>query len=172
MNNYFLDVNDPIVESKGEIFQYAGDQVVVTWTKKSGIKKANCIRCFFKVKNKLEALEESYIEKYSIVPRIKAGLHFGKVIVGEVGDSKKEIVYHGDVINTASRIQEECNSLNRSFLVSKEVLGILELPDKYANELMGRFLLKGKEQEVEIYSIDENVNGKQTTKNEEQLQNA
>ena len=172
MNNYFLDVNDPIVESKGEIFQYAGDQVVVTWTKKSGIKKANCIRCFFKVKNKLEALEESYIEKYSIVPRIKAGLHFGTVIVGEVGDSRKEIVYHGDVINTASRIQEECNALNRSFLVSKEVLDVLDIPDKYENELLGRFLLKGKEQEVEIYSIDERGSEKSKLNGQQQLQNA
>lgn len=155
LNNYFYDVNDPILGTKGEIFQYAGDQVVITWTKKNGIKKSNCIRCFFKIKHKLDKLQEEYVKRFGMFPKIKAGLHFGKVIVGEIGDSKKEIVYHGDVINTASRIQEECNTLNSNFLVSKEVLEIIELSEKYRSELLGRFLLKGKEQEVEIYSIDE-----------------
>jgi adenylate cyclase len=158
LNNYFYDANDPIVGTKGEIFQYAGDQVVITWTKKNGIKKSNCIRCFFKIKHKLDTLQEDYVKKFGMFPKIKAGLHYGKVIVGEIGDSKKEIVYHGDVMNTASRIQEECNTLNSNFLVSKEILNTVELPDKYRSELLGRFLLKGKEQEVEIYSIEETSN--------------
>jgi adenylate cyclase len=158
MNNYFYDVNDPIVESRGEIFQYAGDQVVITWTKKNGIKNANCIKCFFRIKDKLDVLQESYIKKFGMFPKIKAGLHFGKVIVGEIGDSKKEIVYHGDVINTASRIQEECNTLNSNFLVSREVLDVLEKNEKYKNELLGRFILRGKEQEVEIYNVEEIIN--------------
>lgn len=158
LNNYFYDVNDPIVGAKGEIFQYAGDQVVITWTKKNGIKKSNCVRCFFKIKHKLDKLQEDYVRKFGMFPKIKAGLHFGNIIVGEIGDSKKEIVYHGDVMNTASRIQEECNTLNSNFLVSKEVLNVVELPEKYRSELLGRFLLKGKEQEVEIYSIEEMTN--------------
>ncbi|MCB0721743.1 MAG: adenylate/guanylate cyclase domain-containing protein [Ignavibacteriae bacterium] len=157
LNNYFFDVNDPIVSTRGEIFQYAGDQVVITWTKKNGLRKANCIRCFFKIKHKLDTLQEDYVKRFGMFPKIKAGLHFGKVIVGEIGDSKKEIVYHGDVINTASRIQEECNTLGSNFLISREVLDIVELPEAYRKELMGRFLLKGKEHEVEIYSVEEST---------------
>jgi adenylate cyclase len=155
LNNYFYDVDGPILKSKGEVFQYAGDQVVITWTLKAGRKKANCIKCFFRIKHKIESLEKVYKEKFGMVPKIKAGMHFGRVVVGEIGDSKKEIVYHGDVINTASRIQEECNVLHRSFLVSAEVLDFIDLPEKYSSEPLGEYLLKGKEQAVEIYSIEE-----------------
>ncbi len=155
LNNYFYDVDGPIRKSRGEVFQYAGDQVVITWTEKNGRRKANCIKCFFRIKHKIESLEDVYKEKFGMVPKIKAGMHFGKVVVGEIGDSKKEIVYHGDVINTASRIQEECNVLNKNFLVSAEVLDFVDLPDKYRSELLGEYLLKGKEHSVELYSIEE-----------------
>ena len=159
MNDYFFDINKPISDSGGKIFQYVGDEVVITWKERTGFKNANCIRCFFRVKHKIDGLEDKYIEKYGMVPKVKAGLHFGKVVAGEVGDSKREVVYHGDVINTASRIQEECNTLNRYFLVSKEVMDNIELPDEYFDENMGKFILKGKEHEVEIHSIEMKSSG-------------
>ena len=37
-------------------------------------------------------LKEKYISKYGFVPDFKAGLHYGKVIAGEIGIIKREIV--------------------------------------------------------------------------------
>jgi len=34
-------------------------------------------------------------------------------VVAEVGEIKTEIAYHGDTINTAARIQEQCNVLKQ-----------------------------------------------------------
>jgi len=47
----------------------------------------------------------------------KAGIHIGKLVAGEMGVVKKEIVFSGDVLNTSSRIQAECNKLNCSLLI-------------------------------------------------------
>ncbi len=153
MNSYFFDLNDPIIESKGEIYQYVGDEVVISWTKANGIKKLNCIKCYFDIKEKIESLQDKYIKEFGLIPGFKAGVHYGEVVIGEVGDSRKEIVFHGDVMNTASRIQGQSKVLNKQFLISEDAMKYMNLGEKYKAENMGTFKLKGKEHETEIFSI-------------------
>lgn len=153
MNSYFFDINDPIVETKGEIYQYVGDEVVISWTKPNGVKNSNCVSCYFKIRQRLEEMQEKYIKEFGLVPGFKGGVHFGEVVIGEVGDLRKEIVFHGDVMNTASRIQGQAKSLNKQLLVSEDALKYLRLTNGFKSENMGRFKLKGKEMETEIYSV-------------------
>lgn len=153
MNSYFYDINDPIIETKGEIYQYVGDEVVISWTKANAIKNQNCISCYFKISDKIESLNNKYAKEFGLIPGFKAGVHFGEVVIGEIGDSRKEIVFHGDVMNTASRIQGQAKVLNKQFLISEDALKYLDLGADYKAENMGKFKLKGKEHETEIYSI-------------------
>jgi adenylate cyclase len=153
MNSYFFDINDPIIESKGEIYQYVGDEVVISWQKIKGIKNLNCVKCYFDIKDKLDSLQKKYIKEFGLIPGFKAGIHFGEVVIGEVGDSKKEIVFHGDVMNTASRIQGQSKVLNKQLLISDDALRYLNLKDLFSAENIGKFRLKGKEQQTEIFNI-------------------
>ncbi|HMS64275.1 MAG TPA: adenylate/guanylate cyclase domain-containing protein, partial [Ignavibacteria bacterium] len=118
LNDFFYDMTDPILESKGIIYQYVGDEIVITWHMKDGTNDLNCINCFFKIQNKILGKKEKYLKKFDVYPEFKAGLHCGKVITGEIGDIKKDIVYHGDTVNTSSRIQYECNTHNKTLLIS------------------------------------------------------
>jgi adenylate cyclase len=154
MNAYFFDINDPIEVSKGEIYQYVGDEVVISWKKPNGIKNVNCISCYYKIKETLDGLLGKYVKEFGLLPGFKAGVHYGKVVVGEIGDSKKDIVFHGDVMNTASRIQGQAKILNKQLLISDEALSELTLNGEYKVENAGKFRLKGKEQETRIYSIE------------------
>ena len=86
------------------------------------------------------------------MPFFKAGLNEGIVTVTEVGKYKKEIAYHGDVINTASRIQGKCNELNQELLISGN------LKDKLGNTRitfgkLDSIALKGKEKKVPLYAV-------------------
>ncbi len=153
MNLYFFDIDDAIVETKGEIYQYVGDEVVISWKDNNGIDNANCLRCFFKIRQKIDSLSDFYEKEFGNVPGFKAGLHSGIVVTGEIGASKREIVFHGDVLNTASRIQAQCNSLKKTFLASEDVLRKVKLPDEYVSESLGKFMLRGKEHQVELFSI-------------------
>ncbi len=156
MNSYFFDINDPILAAKGEIYQYVGDEVVISWKVSNGIKNSNCVRCYFDISDKIDSLQTSYIKKFGLLPGFKAGIHFGEVVIGEVGDSRKEIVFQGDVMNTASRIQGQSKVLNKQLLISGEALKHLDLAGSFKAENMGRFKLKGKEQQIEIFSIIRN----------------
>lgn len=153
INSFFFDLSDPVIESKGEIYQYVGDEVVISWKKPNGIKNSNCIKCFFEIRNKIEKLQEGYIRKFGLIPGFKAGVHFGEVVIGEVGDSRKEIVFHGDVMNTASRIQNLAKQLNKQLLISDEALKYIEPGNLFKLNELGKFKLKGKEIETVIYEV-------------------
>jgi len=87
-------------------------------------------------------------------PEYKAGLHYGEVVIAEIGESKKEIAYHGDAINTTARICSSCNEVYRKLLISSELLQKLKLKNNYDVESMGEFRLKGKEKVIKLFSVD------------------
>jgi adenylate cyclase len=159
LQDFFFDITDPIIETSGVIYQYVGDEVVLTWKAKKGIENNNCINCFFKIRRKIEEYKDFYLKKYGIVPEFKAGLHIGEAIVTEVGDLKKEIVFHGDVLNTTSRIQSQCNQLNQQLLISDAVFNKLVEKNGLASQSefdflsMGKYKLRGKEEEVELFGV-------------------
>jgi len=144
LNDFFDDINDSIIFSKGEIYQYIGDEITVSWAMGNGIENENCLRCFFSIRDKIESNSTRYTEKFGLVPDFKAGLHCGNITIGEVGVIKKEIVFTGDVLNTASRIQELCNTYGEKLLVSKKLLDVLQIENRYLKKVIDEVTLKGK----------------------------
>ncbi|MEM7107635.1 MAG: adenylate/guanylate cyclase domain-containing protein, partial [Bacteroidota bacterium] len=107
---------------KAEIYQYVGDEAVLVWSSQNGLQGNNCLRTFFAFQDKLNSRSDYYKANYGLVPQFKAGINMGKVTVTEVGEFKREIAYHGDAINTAARIQGECNQLESNLLVSETIV--------------------------------------------------
>ena len=95
-----------------------------------------------------------YHQKYGIVPFFKAGIHAGKVMVTEIGKHKREIAYHGDVLNTTARIQGQCNALGAELLVSESLKNYVK-PEKYELINASATLLRGKQEKIVIYSVKE-----------------
>jgi adenylate cyclase len=120
-----------------------------------GLRDCNCIKVFFLIEKNILREKEIYLKKYGVYPEFKAGLHYGKVITGEIGEIKKDIVYHGDTVNTSSRIQTECNVHNKTLLISGNLKDKLDLDKLYNAESMGKIKLRGKEIELELFSIEE-----------------
>lgn len=158
LNDFFRDITNPILNSFGEIYQYVGDEVVVSWSIEDGARNANCIRCFYAMREAIQKQSRRYKENYGFVPEFKAGLHYGVVTVGEIGVIKRDIVYSGDVLNTAARIQSMCNKFRVKILLSKYLLDKLNLPPhEYPSKRMGNIELKGKRKKVELYTFDESL---------------
>jgi len=149
----FFYLNKIINKYDAEIYQYVGDEAVISWTPKKGIRHLNCIRLFFDFDRKLKRHSKYYLKKYGIQPKFKAGLHSGKIIIAEVGTIKKELAYHGDVINSTSRIQEKCNEYNESLLISDHLLQQLKLSSNFVAISLGDELLEGKSEELKIHAI-------------------
>jgi adenylate cyclase len=151
--DYFHDMTGAILMSKAEIYQYIGDEIILTWSYSSGIKDSRCVNCFYDIRNSIEMNKEKYLKKYGVYPQFKAALHAGRVSVTWIGSIKKEIVYHGDVLNTTARIQDECNKHNQCFLVSDYMVQNLKLPEYLRSEFVGELQLKGKQSKVKIFGL-------------------
>lgn len=157
LDDFFRDISDAILYSKGEVYQYVGDEVVVSWTMKNGMANANCIRCFYEMKKDLKKKITFYKNKYDgFFPEFKAGLHVGKVTTGEIGEIKRDLVHTGDVMNTTARIQEKCNELDVKILLSEDLLTkLVLLPAQLSVRKKGSFLLRGKTEAVNLYTLVE-----------------
>ena len=154
LRDFFSDITDSIIYNKGEIYQYVGDEVVISWQMKHGLNDVNCIQCFYDMQKSITRKKNEYIRRYSLIPEFKAGIHFGKVTIGEIGVVKKDLVFSGDVLNSAARIQSKCNELGANFLISENLLEMLDLPSqKFSSHKAGEFELRGKSEKMILYSI-------------------
>lgn len=46
LKEYFSDLSDSIIKYSGEIYQYVGDEIVVSWKLRNGLLNNNCVNCF------------------------------------------------------------------------------------------------------------------------------
>jgi adenylate cyclase len=155
LQDFFSDVSDAISLTKGEVYGYVGDEIIISWKYRHAMKDNQCIRCFFGMQKAISAKADNYMKKYGVVPEIKAGMHAGKVVVMWVGEQKKEIVYLGDVLNTTSRIQSECNQLGEELLASGQVTGLLAGQEGFIARPLGEIGLRGKEEKVLLFGLKE-----------------
>ena len=151
----FADVSELVITHKADIYQYVGDEIVLSWAIEDGLKNLNCIKFYFEYRDLLESKRSFYESKFGLVPEFKAGLEMGSVMVAEVGEIKREIAYHGDVLNTAARIQACCNEFNRRVLISENLENALRLIKDNEYELMGDIQLKGKSKHLKIYAVSD-----------------
>lgn len=151
----FYDLNDIFPKYDARVYQYVGDEAVLTWHPQKGLLKQKCIQCFEAFSERLAEKRDYYISTYGHAPEFKAGAHAGPIVITEVGIVKKELAYHGDVINTTARIQSMCNTFDQKLLISQELLDKLPEKDKLKYAFQSKLQLRGKQEETAIYSIKE-----------------
>jgi adenylate cyclase len=150
----FVDaISDPILEAYGHIHEYAGDEVVITWTRSDAYRDANCVRCFFLIDDAIAASASRFEQAYGIVPQFRAGLHGGNVIVGELGDIHQEIVYVGDILNVAARLEEYAKHQGRRLVTSSAILGAITLPAELESAPLGEFQPRGKAAPMPVFEV-------------------
>lgn len=156
IQNVFRDLNHVVQRYSGEIYQYIGDAVVITWAKRFGLKGLRCINFFYAFQTRIADKASYYKKHFHFVPEFKAGINLGEVTVAEIGEYKRELAFYGDVLNTAARIQDVCNIAGKKFLSSKSMAWWIPKNGKYKVESIGEFKLKGKLRKEELFSIEPN----------------
>jgi adenylate cyclase len=162
LGEVFRLASDPIDDHRGDVYQYVGDEIVITWLVAEGREGARPIACFFAIEQALSRAAPAFERTFGAVPRIRGALHAGPVIAGEVGGSRRAIVYHGDVMNTASRIEQATRDLDRPFLVSADALERLADLEGFAPEDLGLHRLRGRAAAIQVYAVAARPPGPQT----------
>lgn len=154
LNSLFADITDPISNARGEIYQYVGDEISVSWPLRRAVSRYRCVRCFLDIRRKMERRAPHYRSRFGVVPVFKAGFHYGHVTTGEVGVLKRERIYSGDVVNTAARIQGSCNDHGVDNLISQDLVDVLRLPPElFTLREIGSIALQGKRSPTRLWTM-------------------
>lgn len=155
LNRLVTDLSEPIVLRDGEIHKYVGDELVATWPLARGVKDAACVRACFAALARLAAHGAGYEREFGSTAQVRASLHCGPVVVGEMGSVKKEIALLGDTFNTAARLVDACRDSGESVVASADLLDRLALPPGIAARSLGPTRLRGKEQPLVLCALDQ-----------------
>jgi adenylate cyclase len=154
LREYYQDLSKAILNTEGEVYQYVGDEIVVSWKVQKGLKDSNCLHCFIEMKKILQSRKSEYLSKFKVLPDFKAGFHMGSVTTGEIGALKKDIIFTGDVLNTAARILALCNKLKVDIIISRDLMEKLPVSDAFEIRSLGENQLRGKREKLELFTID------------------
>ncbi|HEY0866724.1 MAG TPA: adenylate/guanylate cyclase domain-containing protein [Fimbriimonas sp.] len=153
MRDYFSDLTLAILESRASVAEYVGDEIVLTWPIRRGLAHGRCLGAYLVAKDTMARRAEWYRHRYGVVPDFKAGMHCGWAVATEVGEVKTEIVYHGDVLNTTSRIQSLCNEIGVDLVISEELANRLPPVPGIALHSLGAYELRGKDRAVSVSTL-------------------
>jgi adenylate cyclase len=143
-----------VAEAGGEIYRYVGDEIIATWTMKLGVREAACLRCVFAIEDALAARRAHYRAEFGTEPQLRSAIHAGALVIGEMGDWKREIVMLGDTMNTAARIEDVCRAKHCDYIASAAVLErIGELPPGMRAESLGPVELPGKNAGISLFAL-------------------
>ena len=152
LRRFYADLTLPVLANEGEIYQYVGDEIVVSWpnTPEDKIKALKFIRNTHYL---IERLRGKYLKRFGKVPVFKAGVHAGEVTVGFVGVIKRVLIYCGDTLNTAARIRSMCHELNESYVLSEDFMQDFHQPHGYDINPIGEIELKGRLEPSRLYAL-------------------
>ncbi len=134
----------PVVDHRGEVLAYVGDEMIVTWTRRDGARDARPMRCFLAMRDELARRAGQFEREFGAAPRIRGSLHFGPVIIGEIGDVKRAIVFNGDVMNTTSRLEALSRDIAGGFVASRAAIDQFETRLPVAMRDLGRLPIRGR----------------------------
>lgn len=153
LRNFIEDLEEPVLEHGGDVYQYVGDEVVLTWPLADPRSNGRCLACHFAIVDAIDRARSRYESAYGAVPSFRTGVHCGRVVAGEIGDQRKQIVFVGDVVNTASRAEAEARARGMGLIVTGTLLAQIDLPAGIDARPLGAIRPKGKQQAMELFEV-------------------
>lgn len=155
----FRDLSAQVIRYNGAIYQFVGDEAVISWQTKWKNSYFDSVFLFFSFQEVLIKKASFYQKKYGLIPEFKGSINAGKVMVAEVGEKvKSEIAFHGDVLNTASRMLELCTLYNKDLVVSETIVDNINVHNtEFEIEYKSNIQLRGKNKSKKVFSISRNT---------------
>ncbi|MES5488220.1 adenylate/guanylate cyclase domain-containing protein [Bradyrhizobium sp. INPA03-11B] len=153
LDRTFRLLTQSVVDYRGEVLNYVGDEIIVTWPEQSGAVDCRPLRCFVAMRRALQKAAPQFEREFGAVPQIRGSLHFGPVIVGEIGDVKRAIVFNGDVMNTAARLEELSRKVDGGFLASRAAMARFAAPPPFPLSDLGTLPIRGRVDGIDVVGI-------------------
>ncbi|MCB9991807.1 MAG: adenylate/guanylate cyclase domain-containing protein [Rhodospirillales bacterium] len=136
----------------GDILNYTGDGLVVTWPRtkaNSALAAAHAMKKHFTSK----PVKAEYWRRYGMVPDFRIGMHAGTVVISQIGEEKLFLGLYGDTVNTAARLEQMNKDLGTYILLSEEVIKGLSQSWKVLLKPIGERSVRGRHEKVKVFTI-------------------
>ena len=154
LSEFFWQIDRAIVRHGGEVVAYVGDAVIVTWLLTDDRKRnARCLHAVADMLRKMELRAEWFEAQFGHRPQFRAALHGGRVVVGECGDSRRQITFLGDTVNVAARMEGHARDSRERVLISDILLDRVDVPPELSVELADRPVLKGQTMAIGLHRL-------------------
>lgn len=150
----FKCVSNSLLATHGRVYQFVGDEVIITWDAKKQKNFKGAVDFFCLYEEALNKRRAYFEEEYGLMPVFTASINAGKVMAAEVGEIKRELAYHGDVLNTAARIQKQCKPYRKQILVTDKFASNLEkVTSNYQINYVDEVKFHGKDRLVKLFEV-------------------
>lgn len=155
LNDYFEELSDMIFKHAGIVLQFVGDCIMAIfggpWTGYSEERAVeSALMASVDVMRRLKEINEERSLQGKRLIRIGIGINFGKVILGNIGTTKKmEFTALGDTTNRAARLCGEAGA--GEILISESVVKKLGKP--YPLQDRGEILVKNIPGPLRVFSL-------------------
>lgn len=164
LNQYLGAMNVLIDQHHGCVIEFLGDAILAVFgapeVREDHAEQA--MRCALAMRARLAemnhewqhtGLAQCWTQRGIASLTARIGVHTGRVVAGSLGgETRRKYAVIGDAVNVAARLETLNKVLGTDLLVSAEVYG--KLPDELRMQLKARgaHRVKGRDQEVEVYS--------------------
>lgn len=134
----------------GGVMNYTGDGLIVIWPIEKAIESLRSINALEK---RLLKYKKDYQKKYNYVPKFRAGIHAGKVVLSQVGEDRLFLSLYGDVVNTTARLEQMNKKLGTNILISGYARRLFRHDSEYSFKALGPRNIDGKQKDIEVFTV-------------------
>lgn len=157
LNNYLSEMTEIIEEHNGFVDKYIGDAIVAIFgaPRNDAAHSENAVKAAIECQTRLEALNLELNLSDGVSLRQRIGVNTGKVLVGNIGSSRRfNYTVIGDAVNLASRLEEANKYLGTSILISNSTHE--RCKDSFGFREIDRVRVLGREDPVTVFTPVEN----------------
>jgi len=125
LRSYHRRMANSVFENEGTLDKYVGDSVMATFgSVNPGHRDATrALRCAGAMLDQVARWNAKRAERGAQEVRIGIGIHYGPVVVGNIGDDRcLEFTVIGDTVNVASRLERVTRDKNVPLVVSDQLI--------------------------------------------------
>ena len=155
LNDYFAEVVDVVEKHGGNVLKFMGDGMLAIFdmdqipdTRRVAIEAALELRDVFGPLNERRAADGLATTGFTL------GLHAGEVLYGNIGGKNRlDFTVIGPAVNTTSRMQGMCSSVDQAIVISAKVAAPLldSVPELVS---LGQYRLRGVRERQELFTLD------------------
>jgi class 3 adenylate cyclase len=152
INAYLSRMEPAIIENKGFIDKYIGDEIMALFSQGAD----NALKAAISILQRLAEYNQGRAKAGYMPIQVGIGINTGSLMLGTVGGySRMDSTVISDTVNLASRIEGLTKEYGVSLLISHHTFSQLHDVNQYAFRLIDRVKVKGKSAAVSVYEVFE-----------------